>query len=210
MSSLAQIARAIVERYFMQPGEQVRAVVERDADVLVDAGAIGWAVSAVDRPDRLEPSRHRLFEVRPDMDEDPPGPPEGLALLPDGAMFHLNEADDFRAYYRAVGDSLAAVELAFLLATYQAEGALHNLIVRSTDMERHVQPVELEAIPGFTAPSEERVGSRRYLRFCTYAVQQFPGKRPEILLTRWEAEARDGALDWRTQPLARLQSSGYS
>lgn len=214
----AQIARQIVERYYLEPGETVVRVSPRGPAVIVATDRWQWRVGLFDGwPEVVKSDGYALYEVRRHIAVRPPPRPDGVALLPDGRMFHLRADDEFRAFFRRVRELICPLELAALLSRYQGKGPHlerhQNLIVRQEDLTSLLPVDRIETIADFTVfHSVTNKGVWR-LDFCTcFIAQEPPDNIYRVGLNRWHVVAGiQGELQWAVRLLARgLDSPRYA
>jgi hypothetical protein len=206
VTELGDVARRIAERYL---GDISPEVEETDGTALLGGER---RVVRVERRGRLRPSgAYRLYEVTLDADADPPPAPDGFADV-DGELFHLNDPDELRDFWRRVDAGLEPMELAALLAQYQRGADRENLVVDETDAAPFLGPKELGTVDGFARPLVDRWDEGFTMEFPTMTIVSEPGRPNGIALRRWTVRAdRDGSLDWRVDVLAeRVESPFYS
>jgi len=129
---------------------------------------------------------------------DVPERPDGFALTSDGALFHLNDAEQFQAFWRATHDELQPLDLARLMSTYLSESAGHETIV----MEAGALGIEDTRHPSI--PPDVAKNGPLMMRFVTqYFVEEPPSHVARRHLVEWSVrEDESGQLDWFWTPLS--------
>jgi hypothetical protein len=209
VTELEDATRRIAERYL---GDGSSDVAETDGFASVTTPTGTRRLVRVERRGRLRPSEaYRLYEVTLDADVDPPPAPDGFADVA-GELFHLNDPDELRAFWRRIGAGLDPMELAALLAQYQRGADRENLVVDDADARPFLGPEELGAVEGFARPLVDVSAAGFTMEFPTLAIVVEPGRPNGIALRRWTVRAdRDGGLDWTVDVLAdRLESPFFS
>src|SRR5262249_40765913 len=149
---------------------------------------------------------------------DLPWRPHGVAALSNGKWFHLNDADEFKAFWKQLHNEIEPLGLAILLARYYHQRPYlkrnQSLIGQTEDILVHFSENEVESLTEFTQPllAENSEGGFR-LDFCTEYIQRAsPLAAYRVGLNRWHLESDDdGQLEWTVKPIARsLRSKFYS
>lgn len=216
---LADTAREIVARYFLGPGETVTGVDTRGQAALVSAGGGQWQITPVERlPGGAKSEGYALHEVRPYVAVSPPPRPDGVAVLPDGAMYRLGDDEECGAFWGRACAWMSPQELAALLARYAGRGlslARHQtLIVTRADIAKVLAEEQIDTLAEYTDlrfRAGEGGGGR--LEFCTYYLDQAPPDFAfRVGLNRWRAEwGADCGLRRAVRPIAEgLDSPAYS
>lgn len=216
---LAETAPKVIDRYFLRSDEAIIQASQRGGAVIVASDQRRWQVELFAGDRHLRPGdRFEIVEVRPFIFADPPPRLHGVALLPDGSMFHLNDNGEFKAFWACVHPLLQPLELAALLARYQGKGPSfeqhQNLIVALDDLVGLLEPQQAKAVPELigvqSSTTAEGVSA---VEFCTFYIAQEPADNVfRVGLNRWRVETgAHGQLDWTSGPIARgLDSPRYS
>lgn len=214
-SEATEQLRAAVARYALPPGIPLTGWRVGAAGVRITTPAeILIARPVTGGPHFLCDLGYRLYDVEP-AGADPAGRSVGIALLPDGLSYHLNDAAGFRAFYAALQDRLSGAEVAGLLAWYQsgAPGA-ERLVISEEDVADTLGPLDrLTYSALFRAPVWETASGARALAFTTFFLSRdAPDRIYQGNLNAWTAEAGEmSRLTWASRPLARgLPSPRYS
>ncbi|MCJ7625190.1 MAG: hypothetical protein MUO76_16965 [Anaerolineaceae bacterium] len=207
-------AQNMIERYFLRPGQVITEVSRLGEAVVVSAGRLGWLVESVGDINSARPCGYELYEVRINLAADPPPPAHGVAVLPDGEMFHLNDESELRAFFRKVYRTILPLELAGLLTRYQAGDNPQKEILQRDTLSWWLADDQIEAIDEFTLPLTIRKDNGGLtLDFCALTIdQELPNGMPIIGLNRWCVEVYgEGRLEWSFRPIAgKLDTRIYS
>lgn len=209
MGELGDLARRAVERYLLDPGEAIDGVEEGTAATIVRAGGRTWSVREIDRARQFARSPgYTLIDITRGVIDGYRA--DGVAALADGLLFHLNDAEEFRAFFAAARGLLTPRETAGLLAFYQSEApAAESLVVGDGDVEwlfPAATPGALDALlPQFGVGDDGSLD----LAYCTLYLAPDPADRfTRVNLNRWHVgAAADGPLTWTVEPLARNMDS---
>lgn len=206
--SLEAVARRSVERYLLAAGERVVACEAGSEAASVETSEREWLVRPLERGRNFQRgSGYALYDVSSHETLHAQGHSHGIALLPDGALFHLNDAEEFRAFFHGSVPPLAALETAALLAFYQstAEGN-ESVIVQWADLEGLLYPADRARLPELKLPEVEAwEAGRGWLTCCTlYLYQDARNDELRLGLNRWRAWLDDDhRLAWACEPVAR-------
>jgi hypothetical protein len=211
-----ELGRRILERYFLEPDEAVREISDFGQVAIFDTNSVPWRIDRVEDIGSTKPNpAYTLYHVAINMSAEPPPPPDGIAVLPDGTFFHLNEVLEFRAFWLRVRERVEPVELAVLLVHYLSESPRNqNPVLKREDLSWLIDEHQIESIADFTLP-QSRIDDKGSLTldFCTFYIEQVPPNFVHrVGLNRWHVEAdTEGYLDWTIQPIAGgLSSPRYS
>src|SRR3954470_8041863 len=109
-----ELGRQIVERHSPPPRRHAEAVHEEPVGVVVETDTLPRVVREAAPPfGSLE-----VYEIGAAYHADPPKAPVGVVVMPDGESFHLNEDEEFLAFWTATGGEVEPEVLADLLAAY--------------------------------------------------------------------------------------------
>ena len=198
-------AQKVIEVYFLRPGQVITEVTRLGEAVQISAGRSGWLVETVGDINSIRPWGYELYEVRLNLAADPPPPADGVAVLPDGEMFHLNDESELRAFFRNVYRTTLPLELTGLLTRYQAGDDPQKEILQRDTLSWWLADDQIEAIDEFTLPMIIRNDNGGLtLDFCTLTVtQELPNGMPIIGVNRWCVEVyAEGRLEWSFRPIA--------
>lgn len=202
-------ARAIIEAFFIE-GKNKVVRIEREPDrVIVKTLDMWWRVHHLDgESTRLSLDGYALFAVAQHVSRYPPILSHGVARLPDGRMFLLDEPEQFRAFYAAMGGALPPADLAGLLVRFQLGSITapsQHLITALDDLAEELEPEQIQAIPELIPLQvTQREDGGVVLDFCAY----LRGRRGDpdsgwIRVVRWRVEATGAqGLTWSFRTIA--------
>jgi hypothetical protein len=193
----------MVERYYLRPGRTIREVKMLEEEALVISEPDAWAVGALTRARNFTKSDgYNLYAVEK-FGLPPEVPEKGVAVLPDGSMFHLNDEHELRAFYAQAHGLLDPIELANLLAFFQSKSNARETVIASQEHLAHISERDLASLSGPLLPETTRgEHGELTLSFCTKCVRRARGVF--IDLNRWRARADAQArLTWSVKTLAQ-------
>ena len=210
-----ELARTIIARYFLAPGETITEVMTGRAAVVVTTTAARWAVEPYTGfPHLAGDGAYRLFDVTPATLSNPP-PPRGVCVGADGPLWLLSDPDDLRRWYAVAKLLLDPLELAGLLVRYHGGGGSgHTLIAHMDNLSDLLAPEQIAALPAFTLPAIDmpRPGALA-MDFCSFFLARGVSDRVwRVNLDRWHVTAAaDDPLTWSVSVIARaLDSPRYA
>lgn len=207
--SMRTDAVKIVSRYFLKPGEVIEDVEEDEGVVFVSARYHSWDVRPIERLQAFVRSPgYELYGV----ETDPHARLHGVAVLPDHRMFHLNDAEEIRAFFAAARSLLAPLEVAVLVVAFQSAGGGEGIIMRLEELITRLEAKQIAAHP-ITPPAVVVGGDGSMnLDFYSMFISRVLGAGFKVNLNRWHVEASAaGQLDWSVAAVARdLESPFYS
>ncbi len=197
----AELARQIVERHALPQGRHVESVHEEPVGVVVETDTLPRVVR------EASPAFGSLavYEIGSAYHADPPRAPLGVVVMPDGESFHLNEDEEFHAFWAATGGDVEAEVLADLLAAYHS-GENPGYVLGSARVpvagRRTAQVAQVDACEPL---SVERTGRRLRVRFCSWSLAPEPTGEDVVVVVRWDVDAEQhGPIAWTITPLADL------
>jgi len=117
---VVKVAEQIVARYFLKPYETIKEIHDYGETIEVCTNIGKWSLIRRDRRnDYVEPHGYDLYDVGILLGGLKPGLP-GVAVLQDGRIFKLDNADEFRAFFLAARQVIEPLELAYRIAAYQS------------------------------------------------------------------------------------------
>jgi hypothetical protein len=201
----AAVASRLVSTFLLSQGETILETRVGAAGVLVCTSDRTWMVTALEEAKNFHRGPgYQLYDIH-DADMDGPTRSEGVAVLPGGEMFHLNQAAGLQAFFDAVRATLTAEELAALIAFYQSDApGVESVVADHGDLAWLFPAAQPIPIPALSLPEVEGspAGSLR-LRFCTLYLADDPlDSFTKVNLNRWQVTA-NGGLTWEVHALAR-------
>jgi hypothetical protein len=199
-------AMRILTRYFVGR-ERLQKVEEYEG--FVRAGV--WKVTPFEREPWRERDGFTLYRV--DLGH-PVSHPDAVAVFPDGRMFHLNDAGEFRGFFAASRGLVTPLELADLLKSFQSdrEGAGEHIVQNLETLSKHLTPEQIASLPIGLPEVATRGNGTLSIVFFTWFIG-FPSRgRHHMNFNRWRVEvSADGRLDWQVDAVAReMKSLFYS
>ncbi|MFD5247096.1 hypothetical protein ACFWIW_21300 [Amycolatopsis sp. NPDC058340] len=189
--STVEHARRVVAEHLLSAGDEIESVREGSDGVLVESHEWRWRMT----PAPVSTSDWKLYDVELDLFTDPPMAPYGFAVDTDGRVLRLDDRPGLSEFFRLVGMSLAARDIASLLTRYH--GGPAHLLDDVAELDRVVGPGAAAGIDGLTAPVTETKGS---LAFCTWRVDAddtIAIDRWDVHLPEWEKRTLANRLPWR-------------
>jgi hypothetical protein len=179
-------AASLVERFVFAPGEVITEVSRRGSELLVSSDRAMWRVREVPPREFVLPEGSpRIFEAQRHL----PGAltrVRGIAMLPGGRSFHLNDETGFAGFLGATEPRPDPLALAMLLARYRAPELLGEWPVELVTDEAQLDP---GLPPG--APLE-LVADADVVEFTTQFRSPTEGGAVLLGLDRWRVSLRDG------------------
>jgi hypothetical protein len=201
-------ARELVQRFLMDPGQEVKQTRQVGHAFIVESDD-WWQVEPIDRwPNFQKSDLYDLYEVRLYVFADPPPAPHGFGTpRASDESFHLNDANQFRAFFSALAGRPADVELAGLLTRYvtSEEVGLQALILSKDDVRDLLYPEHLETIAEkIRFNATQLPGDSLEMDFSSYYVMPADESQPHrIALNHWHVEVHAHKdLTWQVEPLA--------
>lgn len=202
-----ELASEIVSSCILDPGESILAVHAGPAAVLLETIYRGLRFEVARAATSDGPgSGYALYTVR-ESATDGRARPEGIAQLPGGERYHLNDPEGFRAFFAAARTLIEPLDFASLLATFQSEAPVAERVIAAYgDLAWLFPGANLAASLHLSLPVIEGTPEAAFqMRFCTLYLDRDPRDRfTKVNLNRWRVAATaEGVLSWAVEPLAR-------
>jgi hypothetical protein len=212
-----KFSQEIIQRFFLKPGDTITQIQTSNHGVIVKAED-WWQIETVTNWFNFTKSdEYKLYEITLYIFSDPPPIPHGVALLPNGSLYYLNQENEFRQFFRQFAHQLPVAELAGLLSRYQGNqampGARHSLILQVTDLEKILESDQIATIPDLVSLHSFQIDETCWLKFCTYClVAEPPQYTYHINVHYWQVKSNhQGELEWSVRVIAHsLDSLWYS
>ncbi|APR87247.1 hypothetical protein A7982_12596 [Minicystis rosea] len=202
-------AREIIEKLLITGQNEVVRIERTSDQVLVFTQGINWSISPpeADLPKRALDG-YELYTVDSYAYRNPPPLRQGVARLPDGRMFLLNDAEQLRAFFTAMGGALPPADLAGLLVRFQlgsTTAPYQSLVLTPEDLAEKLEPEQIAAIPELIPlQTTPRADGGLDLDFCAH-LRGRRGAPDEgwISVVRWHVEvSASHALTWSSRTIA--------
>lgn len=197
----------IITALFLKPGDTItRAQMAKDRAIV--SAAFAWWVFKVEPDNGLGFSLdgYELFLVRPG--ENHHVVVHGVARLPDGTMFDLKDAAQFRSFYEAARSKIAPTDVAMLLLRYQGDhkpSTYVGLIVTLDDLKKQLTPEQVRSVPELIPfQVSQSDNGHTALEFCTFAQDSLSRfTLGPVRIARWRVEEDpDKGLTWSFRTIA--------
>jgi hypothetical protein len=201
MSMDVELARQIVERHALPPGRHVESVHEEPVGVVVETDTLPRVVREAAPPF----GSLAVYEIGPAYNADPPKASVGVVVMNDGESFHLNEDEEFLAFWAATGGEVEPDVLADLLAAYHSGENPGHVVGSGRVPVARRRAAQVAAVDGCEALSSEQSGRHLRVRFCSWSIAPEPTGEDVVVVVRWDVDAEQhGPIAWAITPLADL------